>query len=223
MFKILVVEDDRNLRKLMKAILTNGGYTTFTAENGAEALEVLDQEHIDLIVLDIMMPEMDGYTLTKELRDSDIMIPILMVTSKSLPQDKKYGFIVGTDDYMTKPVDDEEMLFRIKALLRRSKFANEKKMSIGETVLEYDTLTVIEEGVQHTLPPKEFYLLYKLLSYPGQTFTKLQLLDEIWGRDSESDEVTVSVHINRLRKRFENNRDFEIVTARGVGYKAVKV
>ncbi len=222
MFRILIVEDNLNLQKLYSAILKANGYTTLTASNGAEALEVLKREHADLILLDVMMPVMDGYELTDVLRQGGSEIPILMVTAKSEQADKRAGFLVGIDDYMTKPIDEEEMLLRIKALLRRSKIVAEHKLIVGDTTLHYDDLTVESGNETVTLPKKEFYLLYKLLSYPGQIFTKYQLLDEIWGVESESDNNTLNVHINRLRNRFENNPDFEIVTVRGIGFKAVK-
>nr|WP_315020557.1 response regulator transcription factor [uncultured Aminipila sp.] len=222
MFRILIVEDDTNTRKLMKAVLSTNGYMTFTASDGLEALEVLDIEHIDLIILDVMMPKMDGYELTEELRTSGYQLPILMVTAKQLPADKRKGFIVGTDDYMTKPVDEEEMLLRIKALLRRAQIVNDHKLIIGEVVLDYDALTVSRGGENQTLPQKEFYLLYKLLAYPNKIFTRIQLMDEIWGMESESTDYTVNVHINRLRKRFENYPEFTIETVRGLGYKIVK-
>lgn len=221
MFKILIVEDSTNLQKLYATILRTNGYTTLTANNGQEALEMLKKEHIDLMILDVMMPVMDGYELTEILRQGGSELPILMITAKTEKADKKAGFLVGIDDYMTKPVDEEEMLLRIKALLRRSKIVAERKLEIGSTELRYDSLTVACDGVEETLPKKEFYLLYKLLSYPGQIFTKFQLLDEIWGLENESDN-TLNVHINRLRNRFENNRDFEIVTVRGIGFKAVR-
>lgn len=222
MFRILIVEDDKNTRKLMKAVLSTNGYMTFTASDGLKALEVLDLEHIDLIVLDVMMPNMDGYELTEELRDAGYELPILMVTAKQMPADKKKGFIVGTDDYMTKPVDEEEMLLRIKALLRRAQIVNEHKLVIGNVVLDYDALTVSRESEVQTLPQKEFYLLYKLLAYPNKIFTRIQIMDEIWGMESESTDYTVNVHINRLRKRFEHYTEFSIETVRGLGYKAVK-
>ena len=222
-FKILVVEDDKNTSKLMSAILKSNGYETIMAADGVEALEILDKYHVDLIIVDIMMPNMDGYEFTKQLRDSNCQLPILMVTAKQLQEDKHQGFIVGTDDYMTKPVDKDEMLLRIKALLRRSKIVNDHKMVVGNVILDYDALTVSRGEDRQTLPPKEFYLLYKLLAYPGQIFTRLQLLDEIWGLDSESADNTVNVHINRLRNRFETYSEFEIQTVRGLGYRVVKI
>lgn len=222
MFNILVVEDDRSTRKLMRVVLERAGYAAFTAENGNAALELMDTQQIDLIVLDIMMPGIDGYELTRQLRAAGFDLPILMVTAKQLPQDKKQGFIVGTDDYMTKPVDMEEMLFRINALLRRSRIVHEHRLTIGQVVLDYDALSVARDGDKQTLPQKEFYLLYKLLSYPDKVFTRLQLMDEIWGMESESGDTTVNVHINRLRKRFGEYPEFEIVAVRGLGYKAVK-
>lgn len=222
MINILVVEDDKHTRKLLETILKREGYLVLKAENGIKAMEVLDNHHVDLIILDIMMPNMDGYEFAQELRDADCMIPILMATAKQLPEDKKRGFIVGTDDYMTKPIDTEEMLLRIKALLRRSQIASARKLTIGKVILDYDTLTVTRENEKQTLPQKEFYLLYKLLSYPDRIFTRIQLMDEIWGMETESSDTTVNVHINRLRKRFDSYPEFEIISVRGLGYKAVK-
>ena len=222
MFHILVADDDRNTRRLLQAVLENAGYQVFTAENGVEALEVMDRQHIDLVVLDIMMPRMDGYEFTSTLRECNNNLPILMVSAKQLPSDKKHGFLVGTDDYMTKPIDVEEMLWRIKALLRRAQIANERRIVIGNVVLDYDSLTVSRGNETQELPQKEFLLLYKLLSYPGKIFTRIQLMDEIWGADSDTGWETVTVHIGRLRKRFQTWNEFEIVSVRGLGYKAVK-
>ena len=222
MFHILVVDDDKNTRLLLKAVLENANYNVTTAVNGEDALSVLDKEHIDLVVLDIMMPGMDGYEFTRILREAQNNLPILMVSAKQLPADKHKGFMVGTDDYITKPVDDEEMLYRIKALLRRAKIANERKIVVGEVVLDYDSFTVTRGEEVQELPQKEFLLLYKLLSYPGKIFTRIQLMDEIWGSDSDTGWETVTVHIGRLRKRFEGWTEFEIDSVRGLGYKAVK-
>ena len=222
MFQIMVVDDDKNTRMLLKAVLEAENYTVFTAENGEDALSVMDANHIDLVVLDIMMPKMDGYTFTKALRESNNNLPILMVSAKQLPSDKKHGFLVGSDDYMTKPIDEEEMLWRIKALLRRARIASERRIVVGNVILDYDSLTVSRNGEVHELPQKEFMLLYKLLSYPGKIFTRIQLMDEIWGADSETGWETVTVHVGRLRKRFDGWDEFEIVSVRGLGYKAVK-
>jgi len=222
MFRILVADDDKNTRLLFSAVLERAGYTVLTATDGEEALSILDREHIDLVVLDIMMPNLDGYEFTRLLRESNNNLPILMVSAKQLPTDKHKGFAVGTDDYMTKPVDDEEMLFRIKALLRRAQIANEHRIVIGDVVLDYDALTVSKGTVVQELPQKEFLLLYKLLSYPGKIFTRIQLMDEIWGSESETGWETVTVHVGRLRKRFEGWQEFEIESVRGLGYKAVK-
>ena len=221
MFQIMVVEDDKSTAKLMRAVLTHNGYKVFQATNGQEALKMLDSQHIDLIVLDVMMPVMDGYEFTEQLRQCGNNTPILMVRAKQLPEEKCRGFLVGTDDYMVKPVNEEEMLLRIKALLRRAQIANEHKLHIGKVTLDYDALTVSREGNSQTLPGKEFYLLYKLLSYPDKIFTRLQLMDEIWGMESETVDTTVNVHVNRLRKKFEQWPEFEIVAIRGIGYKAV--
>lgn len=222
MFNILVADDDKNTRLLMSAVLENEGYTVFCAKDGVEALDLMDENHIDLVVLDIMMPNMNGYEFTKELRSANNDLPILMVSAKQLPSDRKQGFLVGTDDYMTKPVDEEEMLLRIKALLRRAKIVSDKRIVIGEVVLDYDSYTVSGHGQVQELPQKEFLLLFKLLSYPGKIFTRIQLMDEIWGADSDTGWETVTVHIGRLRKRFDNWDEFSIESVRGLGYKAVK-
>ena len=223
MFHIMVVEDDTNTRKLMGTVLEENGYHPVLAKDGIDALEILDKIQVDMIVLDLMMPRMDGYEFTKTLRDTGWNLPILMITAKETQADKKRGFIAGTDDYMVKPVDEEEMLLRIQALLRRSMIVNEHKLSFGETIFYYDELTVVSGNKRQELPNKEFMLLYKLLSYSGKIFTRRQLMDEIWSMDSDTDERTVDVHINRLRERFRENIDFEIITIRGLGYKAVKV
>lgn len=221
MFHILVVEGDPHARKLMQTVLEQNGYSVLTAKDGVEALEVMDSKHVDLVVLDVMMPRMDGYEFTKELRDGGSDLPILMVTARETPSDVKRGFIIGTDDYMTKPVDEEEMLLRIAALLRRSRIASEKKLTVGETVLDYNSYTVTVGDRRYELPQKEFLLLFKLLSYQNKIFTRRQLMDEIWDMDSSSDERTVDVHINRLRDKFRDSSDFQIITMRGLGYKAV--
>ena len=218
----MVVDDDKNTRLLFRTVLEAENYNVVTASNGEEPLEVLDREHIDLVVLDIMMPKMSGYEFTKEIRGTDENLPILMVSARQLPEDKHKGFLVGTDDYMTKPIDQEELLLRIKALLRRAKIASERKIVVGDVVLDYDALTVTRGGEEQELPQKEFLLLYKLLSYPGKIFTRIQLMDEIWGADSETGWETVTVHIGRLRKRFEGWEEFEIQSVRGLGYKAVR-
>jgi len=222
MFHILVIDDDRSTRKLMQAVLQAEGYSVLTAENGEDALRVLDEEHVDLAVLDLMMPKMDGYAFTRALREVQNTLPILMVSAKQAPSSRKEGFVAGIDDYMTKPVDEEEMLLRIKALLRRAKIASERRIEIGEVSLDYDSRTVKRKEESVTLPHKEFLLLYQLLSYPGRVFTRIQIMDEIWGIQSETGWETITVHINRLRKRFADYPEFEIVSVRGLGYKAVK-
>ena len=222
MFQILVVDDDRNTRLLLRAVLQAENYTVFTAENGEDALQVMDREHIDLVVLDVMMPKMDGYEFTRILRQTDNNLPILMVSARQMPADKRQGFLVGTDDYITKPIDEVEMLLRIKALLRRARIASERRIVLGEVVLDYDSFTVSRGGETQELPQKEFLLLYKLLSYPGKIFTRIQLMDEIWGMDCETGWETVTVHVGRLRKRFEGWEEFSVESVRGLGYKAVK-
>ena len=221
MFQILVVEDDKNVRRLMETVLTRYGYEPILACDGYEALEVLDRKHVDLILLDVMMPRMDGYEFTNTLRTGGCNIPILMVTARETQNDKKRGFIVGADDYMTKPVDEEEMILRIAALLRRAQIAGERKLTVGKTTLLYDSFAVKVNDTMMELPQKEFLLLFKLLSYPNKIFTRRQLMDEIWDMDSESDERTVDVHVSRVRERFRDNGDFQIITVRGLGYKAV--
>lgn len=222
MFRILVVDDDKNTRKYLQALLESENYTVSLAANGMEALDVLRREYIDLVILDIMMPKMDGYEFTNILREGNSDLPILMVTAKQLPSDKHKGFLVGTDDYITKPIDEKEMLLRIRALLRRAKIVSERKIVIGDVILDYDSLTVTKGADVQELPQKEFLLLYKLLSYPGKIFTRIQLMDEIWGAESETGWETVTVHIGRLRKRFEGWDEFEIQSVRGLGYKAMK-
>ena len=222
MVNILVADDDKNTRLLMKAILEAEHYHVYTAVDGQDALAVLDKEHIDLVVLDIMMPNLDGYQFTATLRQSDNTLPILMVSAKQLPEDKHRGFLVGTDDYITKPIDEEEMLLRSKALLRRAKIVNERQIVIADAVLDYDSFSVSRPGETQVLPKKEFLLLYKLLSYPGKIFTRIQLMDEIWGMDCETGWETVTVHVGRLRKRFEGWEEFSVESVRGLGYKAVK-
>lgn len=222
MFHVLVIDDDKNTRFLMKETLQTEHYTVFTATNGEEGLLVMEKEHIDVVIVDIMMPKMDGYQFTEELRGASSNVPILMVSAKQLPEDRKRGFVAGIDDYMSKPIDPEELLLRIKALLRRANLVSESKLTVGEVVLDYDSYTVTGHGQTQELPQKEFLLLYKLLSYPDKIFTRIQLMDEIWGMDCETGWETVTVHIGRLRKRFEGWQEFEIESIRGLGYKAVK-
>ena len=221
MFKILIAEDDRELRQLFAHVLTKNGYTVLGVSNGEEALAALEQSYYDLIISDIMMPKMDGYELVRSVRESGSSIPIMMITAKDAFDDMRLGFLSGSDDYMVKPVDEEEMLLRIAALLRRSRIVADRRLNIGGTELNFNSMSVTVAGKTESLPKKEFLLLFKLLSYPGRIFTRRQLMDEIWDLDSESDERTVDVHINRLRDRFRGNADFEIQTVRGLGYKAV--
>lgn len=222
MFHILVVDDDKNARFLLRELLLSEHYTVTEADSGDTALDVLDREHVDLVIVDIMMPRVNGYEFTEELRTFDEELPVLMVSAKQLPEDRKKGFISGIDDFMSKPFDNEELLLHVKALLRRAKIESERKIMVGDAVLDYDSFTVSRPGEQIELPPKEFLLLYKLLSYPDKIFTRLQLMDEIWGFDCDTVPETVTVHIGRLRKRFENWEQFEIQSIRGLGYKAVR-
>ena len=223
MLKILIAEDDRELRQLFSHVLTKNGYAVKGVSNGKEALDAMDNDYFDLIITDIMMPIMDGYNLVQQLRDTGNITPVLMITAKDAFDDMSQGFVSGTDDYMVKPVNVNEMLLRVKALLRRAQMINDRRQVVGNTVMELDSLTVTTDTESMVLPQKEFMLLYKMLSYPGKIFTRNQLMDEIWGYDNESDTHTVDVHIGRLRERFRNNTDFKIVTMRGVGYKVVKL
>ena len=223
MLKILIVEDDRELRQLFAHVLIKNGYRADGVSNGREALDAMEKDYYDLIISDIMMPVMDGYELVRTLREAGNTTPVLMITAKDAFDDMKMGFLSGTDDYMVKPVNVNEMVLRVGALLRRAQMINERRQVIGDTVLECDSLTVTTKTESMILPQKEFMLLYKMVSFPGRIFTRQQLMDEIWGYDSESDPHTVDVHIGRLRDRFRNNPDFRIVTMRGVGYKVVKI
>ena len=223
MLKILIAEDDRELRQLFTRVLVRDGYTVKGVSNGREALDAIALEYYDLIISDIMMPEMDGYELVNSLRESCNTTPVLMITAKDAFDDMRRGFLSGTDDYMVKPVNVNEMTLRVSALLRRAQMINDRRQVIGSTTLECDSLTVITEDGAAVLPQKEFMLLYKMASFPGRIFTRQQLMDEIWGYESESDTHTVDVHIGRLRDRFRDNKDFKIVTMRGVGYKVVKL
>ena len=223
MLKILIAEDDRELRQLFSHVLTRNGYAVKSVSNGKEALDAMDNDYFDLVITDIMMPVLDGYELVRQLRDTGNITPVLMITAKDAFDDMSQGFVSGTDDYMVKPVNVNEMLLRVKALLRRAQMINDRRQVVGNTVMELDSLTVTTDTESMVLPQKEFMLLYKMLSYPGKIFTRNQLMDEIWGYDNESDTHTVDVHIGRLRERFRNNTDFKIVTMRGVGYKVVKL
>ncbi|MBQ2667040.1 MAG: response regulator transcription factor [Clostridia bacterium] len=223
MLKILIAEDDRELRQLFSHVLIKNGYTVKGVSNGQEALDAMENDYFDMIITDIMMPVMDGYEFVRLLRDSGSTTPVLMITAKDAFDDMRLGFMSGTDDYMVKPINVNEMVLRVGALLRRAQMINDRRQVIGGTVMECDSLTVITEGETTVLPQKEFMLLYKMASFPGRIFTRQQLMDEIWGYDSGSDTHTVDVHIGRLRDRFRDNQDFRIVTMRGVGYKVVKL
>ena len=222
MFKILIAEDDSELRQLFSHVLIKNGYSVTGVCNGKEALDALDKGYYDIIISDIMMPEMDGYELVSSLRAAGYSIPVMMITAKDAFDDMRMGFVSGTDDYMVKPVNVNEMVLRVGALLRRAQMINDRRLVIGGTVMECDSLTVTWDGQSAVLPQKEFMLLYKMASVPGRIFTRQQLMDDIWGYDSDTDTHTVDVHIGRLRDRFRDSKDFKIVTMRGVGYKVVK-
>ena len=223
MLKILIAEDDRELRQLFSHVLIRQGYAVTGVADGQQALDALDADYYDLIISDIMMPVMDGYELVRQLRESGSTTPVLMITARDAFDDMRLGFQSGTDDYMVKPINVNEMVLRVGALLRRAQMINDRRQTIGDTVLECDSLTVTTGGESAVLPQKEFMLLYKMAAFPGRIFTRQQLMDEIWGYDSESDTHTVDVHIGRLRDRFRDSRDFKSVTIRGVGYKVVKL
>ena len=222
MFKILVAEDDAELQQLFCRVLTRNGFTALGVSDGVEALEALEHEYIDLIVSDIMMPRMDGYALVRALRDAGNQLPVLMITAKDSFQDMQFGFIAGADEYMVKPINVNELVLRVQALLRRAQIVAERRQSIGGTTFEYDSFSVRSGRTETILPQKEFLLLYKLLSYPGKIFTRIQLMDEIWGMDCETGWETVTVHVGRLRKRFEGWEEFSVESVRGLGYKAVR-
>ncbi len=222
MLKILIAEDDRELRQLFSHVLIKNGYAVKGVSDGQEALEALEADYYDAVITDIMMPRMDGYELVRELRDSGSTIPVLMITAKDAFDDMRLGFLSGSDDYMVKPVNVNEMVLRVGALLRRAQMINDRRLVIGSTVMECDSLTVVTPQDTLILPQKEFMLLYKMASFPGRIFTRHQLMDEIWGYDNESDTHTIDVHIGRLRERFRDNPDFKIVTMRGIGYKVVR-
>lgn len=222
MLKILIAEDDRELRQLFSHVLTKNGYSVKGVTNGKEALDALDGDYFDIIISDIMMPVMDGYELVRSLRDVGNTTPVLMITAKDTFDDMRRGFLAGTDDYMVKPINVNEMVLRVQALLRRAQMISERRQVIGGTTMEIDSLTVSTNGENFILPQKEFMLLYKMAASPGKIFTRHQLMDDIWGYDNESDTHTVDVHIGRLRERFRDNPDFKIVTMRGVGYKVIK-
>ena len=222
MFKILIAEDDRELRDLFCHVLIKNGYDAKGVSDGKEALDALESDYFDLIISDIMMPVMDGYALVAALREMGINIPVLMITAKDAFDDMRRGFISGTDDYMVKPINVNEMVLRVSALLRRARMLGERRLVIGNTCLDNDSLTVSTPTESMILPQKEFALLYKMASVPGKIFTRQQLMDDIWGYGADSDTHTVDVHIGRLRERFRGCEDFSIVTIRGVGYKVVK-
>ena len=222
MLKILIAEDDAELRHLFTHVLNKNGYDVTGVDNGRKALDMLTNEYFDLLISDIMMPVMDGYELVRSLREINKTIPVMMITAKDAFDDMRMGFLSGTDDYLVKPVNVNEMVLRVGALIRRAQMITERKLTIGSTIMECDSMTVIHDGVSSILPQKEFMLLYKMASYPGRIFTRQQLMDDIWGYDNGTDSHTVDVHIGRLRERFRDEKDFRIVTMRGVGYKVVK-
>ena len=223
MLKILIAEDDQELRQLFSHVLIKHGYTVTGVSNGQQALDAMDRDYYDMIISDVMMAVMDGYELVRQLRSVGNTTPVLMITAKDAFDDMRMGFQSGVDDYMVKPVNVHEMVLRVGALLRRAQMINDRCQTIGQTLLECDSLPVTASGESMVLPQKEFMLLYKMAAFPGKIFTRQQLMDEIWGYDSESDTHTVDVHIGRLRDRFRDNPDFKIVTIRGVGYKVVKL
>ena len=223
MFQVLVVEDDQELNRTVCAYLNQNGYQALGCLNANEAYDAMYGGTLfDLIISDIMMPGVDGFAFAKTVQELNQEIPILFMTARDDFASKQRGFQAGTDDYMVKPIDVNEMVLRVGALLKRAKIATEHRIVCQNTMLDYDALTVTVNGQETLLPQKEFYLLYKLLSYPNKIFTRQQLMDEIWGLDSTTDERTVDVHVNRLRERFKNCDDFIIMTVRGLGYKAVK-
>ena len=223
MYNVLVVEDEVNILKLMNIRLTKSGFNVFTAENGAIALDVVSKAEIDLIIADVMMPVMDGFEFVERLRAEGKNIPVIFVTAKETLEDKKTGFNLGADDYMVKPIDHEELVLRINALLKRADIRKEKKIVIGTCTVDYESLSVYnDKGYVVQLSKKEFLILYKLLTYPERIFTKTQLMDEFWGYESDSFSDTVKVHINRIRNKIANFPEIDVVTVRGLGYRGIK-
>ena len=221
MFRILVAEDDHTIRTLITTKLKQENYTIYTAENGEEALSVMEKHQVDLLISDIMMPVMDGYSLVKALRETKHTLPILMITAKSQLESLEEAFTLGGDDYMVKPIRLEELALRVRALLRRAQLETEKVLRFPHTKLDYNALTLmdLETDTVYQIPKKEFYVLYKLLSNPEKIFTRLDLLDDIWGMEEDHDERLVDACIKRVRQKFKDNLDFDIVTIRGLGYK----
>ena len=221
MFSILVCEDDFAIKTMISTKLKQENYSVYTVQNGQEALNLMEKQQIDLVISDIMMPEMDGYEFVQTLRETKHTLPILMITAKSQLESLEAAFKLGVDDYMVKPLRLEELVLRVKALLRRSQLEAEKVLTFTHTRLDYNTLTMTEltTGEQVQIPPKEFFLLYKLLSYPEKIFTRLDLLDDIWGMEEDYDERLIDACIKRLRQKLKGNEDFDIVTGRGLGYK----
>lgn len=221
MLTILVIEDNDELRNLYSLALRKQGYKTLSASDGVTASQLMEQNFVDMVITDIMMPNMNGYEFVKYLRSFNEEIPVIIITAKDDFSSKQEGYNLGTDDFMVKPIDVNEMCLRVEALLRRSKIVHERKQKIGETMLDLDALSVTRDGISYELSKKEFYLLYKLISTPNRILTRQQLMDEIWGVEAESDARTVDVHISKLRKLFEDNPDFSIKTIRGLGYKII--
>lgn len=221
MLNILVAEDNDSLRALMCVHLRRAGYNAVEARNGQEALDVIDTMTIHLLIVDIMMPEVDGYQLTSALRDANYTQPILIVSAKETLDDKREGFRYGADDYMVKPIEMDELLLRVGALLRRAQIAEQTVTRIGECVLDESSLTLTYGKQVIHFRQKEFQLLQKLVTYPEKIFTRQMLMDEIWGYDSETDPRSVDVHVKRVREKLESVPEMELVTVRGLGYKAV--
>ena len=222
MFNVLVVEDERNIRKLIEIKLTNFGYNVVTAENGRDALDKLSENHLDILLVDAMMPVMDGFEFVKAVRQSGNNVPVIMVTARGSLADKSQGFDVGVDDYMVKPIEFDELSLRIKAVLRRAKIVSDRKITIGETVLDYDTLTVSNNTEKVLLTKTEFGIIYKLLSYPERSFSKSALFEEFWAWDSETEEDIVKVYINRIRNKIAPFSEIDVETVRGIGYRGIR-
>lgn len=222
MFNVLVAEDDYGIRRLIEIKLKNAGYSVVTAVDGEDALYKFHENHVDIIIVDVMMPKKDGFEFVKEVRANGYKTPVIMCTALGSIDDKAAGFSLDVDDYMVKPVDFDELLMRIKAILRRANMVSDRKLVVGTVTLDYDLLTVYDDKTRVQLTKKEFSILFKLLAYPEKTFSKSQIFEEFWNFDSDAEEDSVKVYINKIRNKIECFKEIDIDTIRGVGYRGIR-